>query len=351
MEQAKRIFVIADFKDESPRSIHIQPRMWVKGLLRLGCDVHRFSYRNILTQFNPFSGKHFRRFMPRFVRNRADNILAEQIKQYHPGIVLILSMKYLTDDTVRTVRDAAPDAVFVGRDEDPFPEKNPDRLSIAKQTDVIITTSGGRFLKTYKNAGVSQCAFIPNMCDPDIQHRYEVAEKWKADIIFTGKAEHRRLGPDAGRDINRYELLYRLSTMPNAKIYGAFGVPRVEGIDYFYAISGAKTALSINIVNDVRLYHSDRLTNYLSCGTFVLAKKVPDSEMLFEDTVHLRYFDTADEFFELADWYLNHEQEREKIAIAGMKRAHTEFNCERIAQYMLDLIETGTYTAPWAEIL
>ncbi len=44
MRKAKRIFVIADFKDESPRSVHIQPRMWVKGLLRIGCDVHRFSY-------------------------------------------------------------------------------------------------------------------------------------------------------------------------------------------------------------------------------------------------------------------------------------------------------------------
>ncbi len=67
MKRPKRIFVVADFKDEQSRSVHIQPRMWVKGFLRLGYDVRRFSYRNILTQFNPLSGKHFRRFMPRFV--------------------------------------------------------------------------------------------------------------------------------------------------------------------------------------------------------------------------------------------------------------------------------------------
>jgi hypothetical protein len=67
MRRARRIFVISDFKDELPRSIHIQPKMWIKGFLRLGHDVQRFSYRNILTQFNPLSGKHFRRFMPRFV--------------------------------------------------------------------------------------------------------------------------------------------------------------------------------------------------------------------------------------------------------------------------------------------
>jgi len=78
---------------------------------------------------------------------------------------------------------------------------------------------------------------------------------------------------------------------------------------------------------------------------------VPDSELLFKDGVHLKYFDTAEEFFELADWYLKHDHEREKIAKAGMERAHSEFNCERIAKLTLDLIETGTYDAPWAEIL
>ncbi len=56
MGKAIRVFVIADFKDESPKSIRISQRMWVKGLIRAGCDVQRFSYRNILTQFNPFSG-------------------------------------------------------------------------------------------------------------------------------------------------------------------------------------------------------------------------------------------------------------------------------------------------------
>jgi spore maturation protein CgeB len=347
MGRAKRIFVIADFKDESPKSIRIQPRMWIKGLLRLGCDVHHFSYRNILKQFNPFSGKHFRRFMPRFARRTADEILVEQIRAYNPDIVLVLSMKYLTAETVSAARDAAPGAVFVGRDEDPFPDRNPARIAIARQTDIITTTSGGRFLKVYKDAGVPCCAFMPNMCDPDIQYRYNVDDRWSTDIVFTGKVEHTRLD----RNDERYNLVHRLSRMPNSRVYGAFGTPRVEGVDYFYAICGSKIGLAINIANDVRLYHSDRFINYLSCGTFVLAKKVPDSDLLFEDCVHTRYFDSADEFFELAQWYLHHDQEREKIAGAGRKRAHTEFNCEKIVQYVLDLIGTGTYDAPWADIL
>ncbi|MHC4259717.1 MAG: glycosyltransferase [Planctomycetota bacterium] len=103
----------------------------------------------------------------------------------------------------------------------------------------------------------------------------------------------------------------------------------------------------MNAVNYVRLYHSDRITNYLAAGAFVLAKRVPDTDLLFRDNEHLRYFDTVEEFFGLADWYLAHEQERKKIADAGMKWVHEQFNCVRIAGYMLDLIETGSYSAPW----
>ncbi len=351
MHEAKRIFVIADFKDESPKSIRAERRRWPKGFIRLGHDVQRFSYRNILMQYNPFSGKHFRRFMPRFARKTADNILVEQIERYHPDIVFVGAMKYLEHNTVTAMRSVASHAVFVGRDNDPFPEKNLARLAIARQMDIVVATNAGRFLRTYKQAGVPLCAFIPNPCDPDIQHPYDVEEKWKSDIIFTGKAEHRRLGWHTGQDIDRFELLRKLSEMPNVRMYGCFGNPRVEGIEVFYAISGAKIALSINIVNDVRLYHSDRLVNCLSCGTFTLAKRVPDTDLLFQDEVHVKYFDTVDEFFELADWYLQHEQEREKIAKAGMQKAHADFNCEKIAQYVLDLVETGTYNAPWAEIL
>jgi glycosyltransferase involved in cell wall biosynthesis len=165
--------------------------------------------------------------------------------------------------------------------------------------------------------------------------------------MFAGKIGHSKLE----REGDRYDLLFRLAQKPNVRLYGCFGNPPVYGLDYFRAISGARIALSINIANNVRLYQSDRFINNIACGTFTLAKRVPDSDLLFADGVHLKYFDTVEEFFDLADWYLNHEEERRKIAIAGMERAHKEFNCEKIAQYFLDVVEKGHYESPWAGIL
>ena len=121
----------------------------------------------------------------------------------------------------------------------------------------------------------------------------------------------------------------------------------IGGINFLYAITGARIGLSINAVNDVKLYHSGCLTYSLVCGTFVLAKRVPASDLLLKDEVHLRCFDTVEDFFDLANWDLNNEAERIKIANAGMKHVHAEFNCQKIAKYMLDLVETGVYDAPW----
>ena len=57
----------------------------------------------------------------------------------------------------------------------------------------------------------------------------------------------------------------------------------------------------------------------------------------------------TEEFLELADSYLGHEDDALRIADRGMERARAGFDCERIAAYMCDVIRTGTYSALWAD--
>lgn len=44
-----------------------------------------------------------------------------------------------------------------------------------------------------------------------------------------------------------------------------------------------------------------------------------------------------------------YEDERIKISDTGMERTHSEFNCQKMVKYILDVIETGTYNAPLAQ--
>jgi spore maturation protein CgeB len=344
MAKIQRVFLIADFKDELPQSIRIERRHWAKGFIRLGLDVQRFSYRNIMEQLSPIRS---RRVAARWGKPRADEALVEQVRNYHPDLVLLLAMKSLDAATVAAVRAAAPDAAVVGRDVDWCPQSNPQRVAIARCMDWVIASNAGEYLEYYKQQGVPKCAFIPCPCDPDIQRPYAPEARFQTDIFFSGKSDHSA----AATDPDRETILSRLAKMPDARVYGAFGVGRIEGIDTYIAMSNAKVSLSINAVNHVRLYHSDRFVASLSCGAFTLAKRVPDTELLFEDGKHLRYFDTPEEFFALAEHYLHHDQDRRALAAAGMERAHRQFNSTVMAGHVVDLVEKGTYNAPWAHIL
>ena len=135
--------------------------------------------------------------------------------------------------------------------------------------------------------------------------------------------------------------------MHNSTLYGCYNNRQIGGLDYLYAISGAKIGAHVNADNSVRLYHSDRFTHYMACGTFVLAKRVPDTELLARDREHVCYYDSDEEFCNLANWYLKHEKERKKIADSGMAWAHEQFNCKKMAGHILDLVEKGSYQANW----
>ncbi len=342
MPRAGRILIVADMSHKPVKMTLNQAYKLGKGFIRLGHDVRYFDYYNVLMGLSPLKSKTFAGV---FCKAKADAILAGVVGNYGPDIVCLNIVRMLNAETIDRMRQAAPSAVFIGLDGDPWPELQRDRVETAKKLDIVAATNDGKFLQTYRDAGVPKCVFMPNLCDPDIDHRYDVSDEWKTDILWTGQIRHNpKRFPG---ETMRYELVSRLAGLPNANVYGCCGRESIGGMNYLYAISGARIALSINGDNNVRLYHSDRLTHYLAGGAFVLAKRVPDTDLLFRDGEHLIYFDTVDEFFELAKWYLGHESERKKIADAGMRWTHEQFNCVKMAGYMLDLVEKGDYDAPW----
>ena len=340
MAKAKRILIVGDVSHKPVKMFLNQLPKLAKGLMRLGHDARIFSYCSMLSQVSPFKSRKITR---RFYKNKIDALLAQQIKHYNPDIIYVSFARVLNAETIVIMRDAAPHAVFIGGDGDPWPKLKKGRIAIAKKLDILVATNNGQFLQDYRDEGVSHCVFLPNMCDPDIDHRYEVGSEWKTNVLWTGTAKH-----SANKnEILREKLVAEIAKRQDVTLYGCLGKPQIGGIEYLYAISGAKIGAHINAANNVSMYHSDRLTHYLSCGTCVLSKKIPDSQLLFQDGEHLRYFNTNEEFFDLTDYYLSHENERKKIADAGMKHCHAEFNSTKIAGYILELIEKGTYSAPW----
>lgn len=337
-----KIIVISDTNYKPVKMYLDQMPKLAKGFIRLGHDVRHLSYCGLLSQLSPFKSRSLSSLL---FKKKVDETLARFAKHYKPDILYISFAKHLDKLTIGLLREAAPQAVFIGGDGDPWPQRENGRIETARQLDILMATNNGTFLDKYRQAGVKKCVFMPNLCDPDIDHRYPVEESWKSDVLWTGTIQH-GVGMADG-DQTRREVIELLAQKPNVKIYGCMGWPKVEGLDYLYAVSGARIGISINAINSIALYHSDRFTQYAACGTMVLAKRVPDTERLMADKIHVRYFDTPQECLEIAERYLACEDERKKIAESGMEHCHTCFNSVRIAGYILDLVRTGEYKAPW----
>jgi len=333
-----RVFFVAETKDFTHRLFLDASRKFVKGFTRLGHDAQVFSCNDAQAALTPLRRPAFSRF---WWKRRTRGLLLRQMKLYKPDLVFV-NCRMADPDTIVLMRDAAPKAFFASVDGEIRPESRPGRVETAAKVDLLFTVYGANGQRALREVGV-KCIFMPWPCDPDLEHRHAVAENWLSDVIFTGKLKHRHVPTDPMRT----EIISRLARMQGCAVYGCFNRPFLGGMDYYYAISGAKMGLSVNLANDIQLYHSDRLIHYLACGTLVLCKRVPDSERMFQEGVHLECFDSTDEFFDLVARYLQNESERKRIARAGMEWAHREFNCQKIAGYMVDAIETGTYRAPW----
>ena len=342
MGKVKRIFIVTDLSYKPIKMYSDQMPKLAKGFIRLGHDVRIFSYCDALSQISPVKSNTLSTF---FYKPRIDELLAVQLRNYHPDIVYISFASALNADTIVLARRAAHNAVFIGGDGDPWPKLQKNRIETAKELDILAATNDGQWLQDYRDAGIPLCVFMPNFCDPDVDHRYDVDRKWETDILWFGKLGHHA---DAG-EIFREDLVKEMAKRSNCTLYGCCGRPKIGGMDCLYAISGARISVNVNAYGPVKFCHSNRLTRLLAGGTFAMAKMFPDANLLYEDGVHIKYFDEIDEFFELAAWYLKHDAERRKIADAGMEWVHREFNCLKIAQYYLDLVETGTYRAPWTQ--
>ena len=337
----RRVLLISDFQLKIKALYLDQIQKLGKGLIRLGYDVRWISYGGLLQQLSPFKSRSMSAW---FCKHKVDQQIATFIRHYQPDWVILGFAKFLDRQSVDLWRKISNSTSFIAFDVDLWPQRHANRFETASALDIVLATNNGDCLNFYRDAGVKRCYFLPNCCDPDVEYRYPVGSEWYSEILWTGKVQHK-----GGGDPVRNEIINRLLQYRGARVYGCLGRPEVQGIDYLYAISGAKIGISINAVNTIPLYHSDRFTQYAACGAMVLAKRVPQTELLMEDKKHVVYFDTAEECMELADWYLIHDTERQKIANAGMERCHHYFNMCTIAQAMVDIIEKGYTCQSWMQ--
>jgi len=150
--------------------------------------------------------------------------------------------------------------------------------------------------QAYSALGVRNVDWLPLAADPELHHPVK-ADKQEYDIGFVGQPFAKRINL-FNKLLKRYKKHF-------------FGVSYQD-----YATIVAHTKVNLNVgMGDSGT--QQRVYEVLAMGGFLVTNNLVDDEKLFEDGVHLRYFDNVEHLCELIDYYLVHDEEREKIAKQG----------------------------------
>jgi hypothetical protein len=177
--------------------------------------------------------------------------------------------------------------------------------------------------------GARYAVWLPLACDPDVHKCYNLSKTH--DLCFIGHQEG-----------CRKRILARLAK--HFDLYTGF----VNYTQTSYIYSQSKIVFNKSIGNDLNM----RVFEALSSGSLLLTDRLVNNgcEDLFKDREDLVLYD-EDNLEELADYYLNHEGERNRIATSGFNKVrsgHTyDHRVESIIQFVQDHASAPLHRPSW----
>jgi spore maturation protein CgeB len=137
--------------------------------------------------------------------------------------------------------------------------------------------------------------------------------------------------------LERFELLNALAKGVSDHKTQLFTGSITKGLSPNIRIGGRVNSLTempyvfrksrININTTMRAIRSglpQRIWDVLACGGFLLTNNQPEIEELFTPGVHLETFSSKEELVDKANYYLTHEEQREKIVLKGYEKVCAE---------------------------
>ena len=193
------------------------------------------------------------------------------------------------------------------------------RLSRAREFDWVFCNQM-RAVEDFVRDGIpkERCIWLPHAAEPKAYPKKDMIKKY--DVGFIGNVG----------DWNRVDFLDRMfKEFPNF-FYGKRLFEEAAEI-----FSQSKIVLNISIKDDINM----RVFEALSTGSLLLTNELPTLPHLFQDGVHLVTYKNFDDAVEKARYYLEHDEERERIAEAGYKEFMKKHTYEHRLKTVLEIVK------------
>jgi hypothetical protein len=189
--------------------------------------------------------------------------------------------------------------------------------------DILITTKSFE-VDSYRSLGARQVVFLFHGYDASLYRPINVASddlpRFASDVCFVGRCEphyRQRISAvaDTGADVAVWGDWHR-ATIGRPKLRRLVRGSGAWGEDYVKALNATKIGLGL-LTKYVPEKSTTRSFEIPACGTFLLAERSTEHLKLFEEGREAEFFGTDGEMKEKLAWYLEHDDERQRIGAAG----------------------------------
>jgi hypothetical protein len=206
----------------------------------------------------------------------------------------------------------------------------PDRCqSKARDFDLVFCAQRPGAAEMRK-AGIA-ARWCPLAFDPGIHRKHPLPKV--LDVCFVGNAGRFRWGNFfyEGKEVFRERT--RLLALLKKRFNLFTGKFFFEDMAVVFSLS--KIVFNRSIKDDVNM----RVFETLGCGSLLMTNQIgPGQDLLFKDGEHIVEYRSKKELIEKVDYYLHHEEEREKIAARGRVEALRKHTYAHRMDYMLSFL-------------
>ncbi len=158
------------------------------------------------------------------------------------------------------------------------------------------------------------------------------------DVIFVGSKTYHHEWPYRPKLINWLSETYGR----RFEHYGSGGIKSVRGAELNKLYWSTKIVVGDTLCIDFNYpyYWSDRIYETIGRGGFIIHPYIKGLEEEFEDKKHLVFYEYGnfEQLKELIDYYLEHEEEREQIRLAGHQLVKENYTYKNRWQHILEAL-------------
>lgn len=308
----------------------------------LGHDLAVFDDRQHIV---PGRMRHRIQWLDQFDLRHINRKIVSLALETRPDIAIVTGGHRITASTVKTLKDNSIETVLWTID----PPLNFQPIIDAAPLYDYIFCQGTEAVELLDHAGIDRAHWLPVACDP-FHHRpieLSMGEKkhYSNDLVFVGSCYPNRVELfekltdfDLGIWGPGWEKLHLDSPLKRF-LRGGQLKPEV----WLKIYSASKIVLASHYQdpqNRFPVYQaSPRIFEALACGAFVISDAQRDVFSLFKEGVHLERFVDSKDLIEKIKYYLDHPEERKRIAEQGYNEVTQKHTYVHRIERLIQLVD------------